>query len=108
LNDFFVFGAAERYLQLAVEVLLDISKLLIVSEGLRRPDSNQEIFEVLAGKKVISTALLKRLTGIANFRNIFVHDYEKINREIIYQKVQKNLRDFADFKKQILKFLKRK
>lgn len=108
LNDFFVFGAAERYLQLAVEILLDIGKLLIVSQGLRRPESNQEIFEVLAEKRVISAPLLKRLTGIANFRNILVHDYEKINRGIIYQKVQKNLRDFVDFKKQVLKFLKRK
>lgn len=108
LNDFFIFGSAERYLQLAIEVLLDVGKLLIVSGEFRRPESNQEIFESLAERKVVSAMLLKRLAGIANFRNILVHDYEKINRGIIYQKVQKNLRDFVNFKKQVLKFLKHK
>jgi uncharacterized protein YutE (UPF0331/DUF86 family) len=75
-----------RYLQLCIEIVLDIGKLIVVSENLRRPEDNQDILAVLFEKQIISSALSNQLTGIANFRNILVHDYEKIDREIVYQK----------------------
>lgn len=108
LNDYHFHGLAERYLQLAIEVLLDAGKLIIISEKLRKPEDNQDIFAVLGENKIISPRLSERLVGIANFRNILVHDYEKIDREIVYQKLQENIVDFADFKKEILRFLRHK
>ena len=105
LNDHHFYGLAERYLQLAIEVLLDTGKLVIISEKLRKPEDNQDIFVVLNENKIISPQLSERLVGIANFRNILVHDYEKIDREIVYQKLRKNTVDFTDFKKEILRFL---
>lgn len=108
VNDYHFYGLAERYFQLAIEILLDVGKLIIVSKNLRRPEDNQDIFSVLREQKLISEKLTERLIGIANFRNILVHDYEKIDREIIYLKLQRNLDDFRDFKKEILKFLRQK
>lgn len=107
VQDYHFYGLAERYLQLAIEVLLDVGKLVIVSKNLRRPEDNQDIFSVLREKKLISKKLTERLIGIANFRNILVHDYDKIDREIVYLKLQRNLNDFKDFKKEVLKVLKR-
>ena len=43
--------------------------------------------------------------GIANFRNILVHDYEKIDREIVYSKLQNNIIDFENFKKETLDYV---
>jgi len=106
--DYHFYGLAERYLQLSIEILLDIGKLAILSENLRKPEDNQDIFAVLYENKMIPKKLLERLIGIANFRNILVHDYEKIDREIVYQKLQKNLNDFKAFKKEILRFLKKR
>ncbi len=106
VNDYRAFGLAERYLQLSIEILLDVGKLIILSERLRKPEDNQDIFAVLHEKKIISEKLLKQIAGIANFRNILVHDYEKIDREIVYQKLKEQLKDFNNFKKEILKFLK--
>lgn len=108
LEDYHLYGLAERYLQLAIEVLLDVGKLIIVSEALRKPEDNQDIFVVLHENKVISRTLIERLVGIANFRNILVHDYEKIDREIVYKKLRQNLIDFKDFKKEILRYLSKK
>lgn len=108
LRDYHFHGLAERYLQLAIEILLDIGKLTIIAEGLRRPEDNQDIFSVLCETDIISKTLARRLTGLANFRNILVHDYEKIDREIVYDKLQKNLTDFRDFKKEIVKYVKRR
>ncbi len=107
LSDYHLYGLAERYFQLAIEVLMDVGKLLILSEGLRRPEDNQDIFAVLRERNAISEDLADRLAGIANFRNILVHDYEKIDREIVHQKLQKNLGDLKDFKKAILRFLQK-
>ena len=106
LGDYHFYGLAERYFQLAIEVLLDVGKLIVISRNLRRPDDNQDVFIILAEKRVLSRTLARKLTGIANFRNILVHDYEKINREIVYQKLQKNLDDFKQFKREILRAIK--
>lgn len=108
LSDYHFYGLAERYFQLAIEVLLDVGKLIIISEGFRRPEDNQDVFSVLRERNVISEDLAARLMGIANFRNILVHDYEKIDREVVYQKLQKNLGDLRDFKKSVLRFLQKK
>lgn len=106
LADYHCYGLAERYLQLAIEVILDVGKLMIVYQNLRRPEDNQDIFVVLADKKILSSRLTEKFSGIAGFRNILVHDYEKIDREIVYEKLKKNLEYFKDFKKAVLKYLK--
>ncbi len=106
LADYHYYGLAERYFQLAIEVVLDIGKLMIIYQNLRRPEDNQDIFTVLTDEKILSSKLTEKFSGIAGFRNILVHDYEKINREIVYEKLQKSLKDFQDFKKAVLRFLK--
>lgn len=105
VSDYHLFGLAERYLQLSIEILLDVGKLMVLSENLRRPEDNQDIFVVLQEHHVISVPLTEQLLGIANFRNILVHDYEKIDREIVYHKLQKNLDTFINFRKEVLRYL---
>lgn len=108
VSDYHFYGLAERYLQLAIESMLDIGKLIILSESLQRPENNQEIFDVLYGNKILSRSTIGVLGGIVGFRNILVHDYEKINRDIVYQQLKKNLSTFERFQKDIGKFLKKK
>lgn len=108
IEDYHFYGLAERYLQLAIEVLLDIGKLIIISQNLRRPEDNQDIFVILAEQSVLSSDSRDNLVGIANFRNILVHDYEKIDREIVYQKLLKNLDSFIMFKKEIARYLRKR
>lgn len=107
MNDFHFFGLAERYFQLVIEIMFDVSKLILIYEDIEKPDQNQEVLSKLHGKKILPKKLIEKLSGIANFRNILVHDYEKIDRAIVYQKLQKNLDDFAAFKRCVLKFLKK-
>lgn len=108
LTDYHFYGLAERYLQLAIEVIIDIGKLIIVSENLKRPEDNGDIISIMADNKILAKKSSEKLIGIVNFRNILVHDYEKIDREIVYKKLQKNLDDFSDFKKNIIKYLKKR
>lgn len=105
IKDYHFYGLAERYLQLAIEVILDIGKLIILAKNFRKPEDNQEVFTILHENNIVSKNDLKNFSGIANFRNILVHDYEKIDREIIYKKLHDNIDDFTLFKKSVLRFL---
>lgn len=108
IRDYRLYGLAERYLQLSIEAILDVGKLTIVSENFRKPEDNQDIFSALYDGKAISRSLVEKLSGIANFRNILVHDYEKIDREIVFQKLKENSDDFKKFKKEVLGYLNKK
>lgn len=106
-SDYHFFGLTERYLQLSIEVLLDIGKLILAEKNFSRPDNTQEIFSILHDNKILSAKLTEKIQGIVNFRNILVHEYEKIDRNIVYEKLQENLNDFIKFRKEITEFLKK-
>lgn len=108
LRDFHFFGLAERYLQLSIEVLVDVGKLLVIEKGLRKPEDNQDIFAVLYEARIISEKLVTKLAGIVSFRNVLVHEYDKIDRKIVYQKLKENLDNLKDFKKAVLRYLRNK
>ena len=38
------------------------------------------------------------------FRNIAVHEYSKVNWEVVYSIVKTNLSDFKDFAREVLKW----
>jgi len=108
INDYHFYSLAERYLQLCIEIMLDVGKMIINNQNLKKPEDNQSVFSVLRDEKVISQELHRQLSGIANFRNILVHDYEKIDREIVYDNLQKNIEQFTRFRKEIAKYLTKK
>ncbi len=107
IDDYRFHGLAERYFQLAIEAMLDAGKLIIIDGGFRKPEDGHDIFSVLCENKIINQSLLSRLSGITGFRNVLVHDYEKIDRNRVYDKLQNNLEDFNKFKKAILRYLKK-
>ncbi len=106
LSDFHFFGPAERYLQLSIQILIDIGQLVITEKQFSRPDDPQEIFSVLYNKKIVSSNLVEKLSGIVGFRNILVHEYGKIDKEKVYQYLQEDIDIFDKYKKEILKFIK--
>ncbi len=105
ISDYHYYGLAERYLQLAIECILDVGNMLIVSFDLRKPSDRQEIVDILEEGKIISSLLTTRLSGIAGFRNLLVHEYVKINREMVYKILKERILDLEDFAKEITKHL---
>lgn len=108
LEDFHLYGLAERYLQLSCQVVLDSLNLVIIEEAWEKPEDNQEAVSILFGKKIISENLASSLEGIAGFRNILVHEYGKIDRRRVYQYLLEKLELFKVFKKEVLNWLKNK
>ena len=87
----------ERTLQVAIEACLDLASHIISYKGFREPLDNKDCFQVLMENKIIPADLAESLKRMAQFRNVVVHDYIRINPEIIYAIVQKNIPDVVSF-----------
>ena len=83
-RDPLVYGAAERYLHLSIECLIDIGNHVISDRGYRKPQNYADVFMVLNEEDIISDELLEKIEGMAAFRNILVHDYLRLDRDRVY------------------------
>lgn len=105
VKDPLIYGNAERYLQLAIQAVLDISNHIVADMDVNLPADNRGLFDALATKRVLSAPLAKRLTSMAGFRNILVHEYLEIDRHRVYRVLKDDLRDFERFVKAVSKLL---
>jgi uncharacterized protein YutE (UPF0331/DUF86 family) len=106
IADYHLYGLAERYLQLAIECIIDIGSLCITGLGLRKPEDGQEVIDILYEHRIISDDLAARFEGIVGFRNVLVHEYTRIDRNIVYQSLHSHTNDMEQFAKQIIVLLK--
>lgn len=105
-NDLVKRGAIERYLQLAIEVCIDIAELIISDQRLTPPSTYKEAITVLGKEKILNDSFAKSFSKAVGFRNILIHDYVKIDYRKLHSYLQNNLSDFHKFIKEILEFLK--
>ncbi|MDD2628977.1 MAG: DUF86 domain-containing protein [Limnochordia bacterium] len=90
----------ERTLHLAAEKCLDIANHIIAYEGYREPQSNSDCFQIHE-QGIIELQLADRMKTMAQFRNIVVHDYLRIDPKIVYAVLKDNIPDIVLFAKQI-------
>ena len=105
VKDPLIYGNAERYLQLAIQALLDISNHIVADMNLSLPADSRDLFGLLAKHKVLPVRLAKRLLPMAGFRNILVHEYLEIDRHRVYRVLEHDLPDFERFIKAVSKLL---
>jgi uncharacterized protein YutE (UPF0331/DUF86 family) len=87
----------ERTLQIAVEACLDIGSHIIADLKLREPEDYKDIMTVLCEAGYLPLERLDRFKRMAQFRNVVVHDYARIDPEILYGILQKNLAELHFF-----------
>lgn len=93
---------AERGLQILVEILIDASNRMIAVKKWGPTSSSSESIRLLALKKVISTEA--PYLKMVKFRNFIVHDYDRVNLEIVYGILTRNLDDIRRFRDEILEY----
>ncbi len=86
----------------AVQQCVDIGAHLITSLDLPPPGTMGETFDRLAEGKVIDSALADRLKKAVGFRNIAVHNYERINWEIVHAVCSRHLDDFRAYAREVV------
>lgn len=83
-------------LQRACEQAIDIAQITARKANLRQGDTSAEVFEVLAEAAIISKALKESIKGMIGFRNIAVHEYEKLNFDIVRAVITQHLNSLIE------------
>lgn len=84
-------------LQRACEASIDLAMHLVRTHRLGVPQETREAFELLRDAKLIDSDLADRMTRMVGFRNVAVHDYRKLDLQIVKSIVTTHLNDFLAF-----------
>jgi uncharacterized protein YutE (UPF0331/DUF86 family) len=95
----------ERTLQIAIEACLDVASHVVADRGLRAPSTYAETFEILVNARLMSPGLGRVMIEMTGFRNIVVHEYTRIDAEVVIRILRKNLDDFRRFEAEALRWL---
>ena len=80
---------------------------LIAELELGVPQTSREAFTILNEEKIIDDSMTEKLKAMVGFRNIAVHDYQKLNLKIVQSIIENNLHDVKSFA-EIMKEVKKK
>lgn len=98
--------ACERLVQVLVEAVIDVCALVVSGLRLGLPGSEDDLFEKLARRGVVSSSMAGTLRRMKGLRNLLVHEYGRIDDELVFDTVRRRLGDFDAFKGEILAFLR--
>jgi uncharacterized protein YutE (UPF0331/DUF86 family) len=93
--------SCERLLQLCIECIIDVCKMLVSGLKLGLPSDENDLFNKLLARRIIPKEMAKTLREMRGFRNILIHEYAAVDDELVYSYVKTNINDFDKFKKQI-------
>lgn len=88
-------SAAERALQVAVEVMIDVSERILALEKVPPQNSAAQNISHLQKMKIISNN--PEYAEMVKFRNLIVHRNENIDPEIVYSIIKNKLPFFESF-----------
>ena len=84
-------------IQRAIEAAIDIGMFIISDQKLGIPQNSRDAFEVLYNNGILDKELLEKLKKMVGFRNIAVHNYQKLNIEILQAIIEEHLDDLKEF-----------
>jgi len=88
-------------LERASQATIDIATHIVKVKGLGLPNTSRELFDMLLENQIITEDVRKQMQSMVGFRNIAVHDYQKLNLEIVVAIVEKHLEDFQLFVQEV-------
>ena len=103
LNNLDVQDIVVLNLQRAIQLVIDMGSYLVAIKQLGIPQSLKDVFVILEQNNCLSHILSERLQKMVGFRNIAVHDYQAVDKDILKAVISKHLKDFEDFYTEILK-----
>ena len=106
-NDWKLQRIIERTLQMMIETCVDIAGHIISDSKFRIPDSYADSFRVLSENKIIPDDLCQVMEQISKFRNVIVHNYDRVDAEIVVGILRKRINDFNSFTDAVLHWLKK-
>jgi uncharacterized protein YutE (UPF0331/DUF86 family) len=84
-------------LQRIAELAIDIANYLIRKKKLGLPQDSADAFVLLQQAGLISEALMRSMKGMVGFRNIVVHEYQKLDLDIMVEVIEHHLCEPLEF-----------
>jgi len=84
-------------LQRACEAAIDLAMHLVRVHHLGVPQESHDAFRILSGAGRLPAPLADRLVRMVGFRNVAVHDYQRLNLDIVKSIIAKHLDDLLGF-----------
>jgi uncharacterized protein YutE (UPF0331/DUF86 family) len=106
-EDFQYAWAAERGLQLAAEVVLDVGNHILSAHFGTSAHDYEDIITQLGARGVIDDSLRSRFKGLGGFRNILVHGYLRVDLNRVAEVLERAPSDFSDFARAVREWLAR-
>jgi uncharacterized protein YutE (UPF0331/DUF86 family) len=106
-EDRIVYGGVLHYLQLAAQVVMDVSAHLQVELDLGHVTDYREAILGLGKHGVLPEEFVERMSGLTGFRNILVHEYLTVDPMKVHQVLQHGVEDLKEFIVYITDFLQR-
>lgn len=107
ISNFEKLRTLERNFQLIVDAMLDINIHFIRELELGSPDDLKSTFVILAEGKILPFDFAQKISPVVGLRNILVHGYEKVDRDLFVDSFQKNKQDFDEYLRIINFFLEK-
>jgi uncharacterized protein YutE (UPF0331/DUF86 family) len=91
-------------LERAVQICVDVATHLVSEAGLNVPESMAESFTVLATAGILTRQTSERMRKAVGFRNLAVHEYSRIDWEIVHALITIHLDDFSTFAREVTRY----
>ncbi len=95
--------AAILNIQRACEAALDLGHYLVRRERLGLPQSSRDVFDLLVQSGWIENSLADAMKRMVGFRNIAVHEYQRLQIPIVIAIIESHLNEFLQFCSVLLK-----
>ena len=105
-EDMIKYWGIERGIQICIECVIDIGNILISVTDNDKPSTYRETMITLSHIDVIPKKFSEKLSKMVGFRNILVHDYTKIDEDMIIYILKNELDDFVKYMDYVDKWLK--
>jgi uncharacterized protein YutE (UPF0331/DUF86 family) len=92
-------------LQMAIQNCIDIAAHIISDEGLGVPGSTNEMFYLLEENGYLDHDITEKMVKAVGFRNLIVHEYEKIELGQVFEIAVKDIKDLNEYLKSIFRKL---
>ena len=90
-------------LQRACETAIDLSMYVVSQRKLGVPQDSRDAFSLLQTAGVLPAELAQHMQRMVGFRNVAVHEYTRLNLDVVYSIITKQLNDFRTFSATIVK-----
>ncbi len=103
LEDYDMQDVVVLNLQRACQQSIDLAMFLVAELNLGFPKDSADAFSLLKDAKIIDEKVYKPMRAMVGFRNVAVHEYQRIDNKIVASVINNHLDDFREYSRQLIK-----